>query len=46
MMDPISLGAIGVVLGAVGTGMANEAGKWPGSRRAASSAVTASSTPA
>ncbi|MCW8383070.1 tetratricopeptide repeat protein [Streptomyces justiciae] len=28
MLDPISLGAIGAVLGAVGSGMANEAGKW------------------
>lgn len=28
MMDPMSLGAIGAVLGAVGSGMANEAGKW------------------
>ncbi|MDO0938024.1 tetratricopeptide repeat protein [Streptomyces sp. DG2A-72] len=28
MVDPISVGAIGAVLGAVGTGMANEAGKW------------------
>lgn len=26
MLDPISLGAIGAVLGAVGSGMANEAG--------------------
>ncbi|MFJ5260317.1 tetratricopeptide repeat protein [Streptomyces sp. NPDC088387] len=28
MLDPISLGAIGAVLGAVGMGMANEAGRW------------------
>ncbi len=28
MLDPISLGAIGAVLGAVGSGMANEAGRW------------------
>ncbi|WP_405889006.1 tetratricopeptide repeat protein [Streptomyces sp. NBC_01136] len=28
MLDPISLGAISAVLGAVGSGMANEAGKW------------------
>ncbi|WP_409468330.1 tetratricopeptide repeat protein [Streptomyces sp. HC307] len=28
MVDPISVGAIGAVLGAVGAGMANEAGKW------------------
>ncbi|MEU9288707.1 tetratricopeptide repeat protein [Streptomyces sp. NPDC048275] len=28
MLDPISLGAITAVLGAVGSGMANEAGKW------------------
>lgn len=28
MVDPISLGAIAAVLGAVGSGMANEAGKW------------------
>ncbi|MFJ6658156.1 tetratricopeptide repeat protein [Streptomyces sp. NPDC091377] len=28
MLDPISLGAIGAVLGAVGLGMANEAGRW------------------
>ncbi|MFJ5222500.1 tetratricopeptide repeat protein [Streptomyces sp. NPDC088400] len=28
MLDPISLGAIGAVLGAVGAGMGNEAGKW------------------
>jgi hypothetical protein len=28
MLDPISLGAIGAVLGAVGAGMANEAGRW------------------
>jgi hypothetical protein len=28
MVDPISLGAIGAVLGAVGSGMANEAGRW------------------
>ncbi|MFD5779318.1 tetratricopeptide repeat protein [Streptomyces sp. NPDC126933] len=28
MLDPISLTAITAVLGAVGTGMANEAGKW------------------
>jgi hypothetical protein len=27
MVDPISLGAIGAVLAAVGSGMANEAGK-------------------
>jgi tetratricopeptide (TPR) repeat protein len=27
-MDPISLSAIGAVFGAVGSGMANEAGKW------------------
>ncbi|MFV0132672.1 tetratricopeptide repeat protein [Streptomyces sp. HMX87] len=28
MLDPISVGAIGAVLGAVGAGMANEAGRW------------------
>ncbi|MFY1679510.1 tetratricopeptide repeat protein [Streptomyces sp. WMMC905] len=28
MLDPISLGAIAAVLGAVGAGMANEAGRW------------------
>ncbi|MEV7346454.1 tetratricopeptide repeat protein [Streptomyces sp. NPDC093544] len=28
MLDPISLGAITAVLGTVGSGMANEAGKW------------------
>jgi tetratricopeptide (TPR) repeat protein len=28
MLEPISLGAIGAVLGAVGSGMANEAGRW------------------
>ncbi|MFI2436133.1 tetratricopeptide repeat protein [Streptomyces sp. NPDC018693] len=28
MLDPVSMGAIGAVLGAVGSGMANEAGRW------------------
>ena len=28
MLDPISLGAIGAVLGAVGSGMGSEAGRW------------------
>lgn len=51
MMDPISLGAIGAVLGAVGSGMANEAGKWAWEsagglvRRIAGREVTAPSTP-
>ena len=51
MMDPISLGAIATVLGAVGSGMANEAGKWAWEsagglvRRIAGREVTAPTTP-
>ncbi|MFI9168698.1 tetratricopeptide repeat protein [Streptomyces lincolnensis] len=51
MMDPVSLGAIGAVLGAVGAGMANEAGKWAWEsagglvRRIAGREVPAPSTP-
>ena len=51
MVDPVSLGAIGAVLGAVGSGMANEAGKWAWEsagglvRRIAGGEVTAPTTP-
>ncbi|SDN32729.1 hypothetical protein SAMN04487981_104450 [Streptomyces sp. cf386] len=51
MVDPISLGAIAAVLGAVGSGMANEAGKWAWEtagglvRRIAGREVTAPTTP-
>ncbi|WP_030936564.1 tetratricopeptide repeat protein [Streptomyces sp. NRRL S-646] len=51
MVDPVSLGAIGAVLGAVGSGMANEAGKWAWEsagglvRRIAGAEVTAPTTP-
>src|SRR5438034_230085 len=51
MVDPVSLGAIGAVLGAVGSGMANEAGKWAWEsagglvRRIAGGEVAAPTTP-
>jgi hypothetical protein len=51
MLDPISLGAIGAVLGAVGAGMANEAGRWAWEsagglvRRIAGREVAAPTTP-
>ncbi|MGW6911217.1 tetratricopeptide repeat protein [Streptomyces sp. NPDC054940] len=51
MVDPISLGAIAAVLGAVGSGMANEAGKWAWEtagglvRRIAGREVAAPTTP-
>lgn len=52
MMDPVPLGAIGAVLGAVGSGMANEAGKqaWESAgglvRRIAGGEVKAPTAPA
>ncbi|MFI6010899.1 tetratricopeptide repeat protein [Streptomyces sp. NPDC051243] len=51
MVDPISLGAIAAVLGAVGSGLANEAGKWAWEtagglvRRIAGREVAAPTTP-
>ncbi|NUP43129.1 MAG: hypothetical protein HOY76_40460 [Streptomyces sp.] len=51
MVDPVLLGAIGAVLGAVGSGMAKEAGKWAWEsaggrvRRIAEGEVTAPTTP-
>jgi len=50
-MDPMSMGAIGAVLGAVGSGMANEAGRWAWEsaggvvRRIAGREVVAPTTP-
>ncbi|MGW3647464.1 tetratricopeptide repeat protein [Streptomyces sp. NPDC000878] len=50
-MDPMSMGAIGAVLGAVGSGMANEAGRWAWEsaggvvRRIAGREVAAPTTP-
>ncbi|MGW2718648.1 hypothetical protein [Streptomyces sp. NPDC001492] len=52
MVDPVSPGAIGAVLGAVGSGMANEAGTWAWEsagalvRRIAGGEVTAPTNPA
>ncbi|MGW3284231.1 tetratricopeptide repeat protein [Streptomyces sp. NPDC001002] len=52
MVDPVSMGAIGAVLGAVGSGMANEAGRWAWEsagglvRRIAGREVVAPTTPA